>query len=204
MTGNQYRDLIASYIHHNYAPHGLVVYVEVALGKTVIGKDRYIDVFVIRPEDRKAIAIECKYQDSLGTVDEKIPYALQDLEALWVPGLPGVRRQGLVARRAAHARGVAAGRVLPARSRDAGARQAHARARPHARRDLRLVGSRAAREQALQAALAPGRLDDVEIGRLERDRVDQRGGIGRDRGLEHARAICRIEAPQLVSLAGLE
>ncbi len=86
MTGNQYRDLIASYIHHNYAAAGLVVYVEVSLGKTVIGKDRAIDVFVVRPEDRKAIAIECKYQDSVGTVDEKIPYALQDLEALWVPG----------------------------------------------------------------------------------------------------------------------
>jgi hypothetical protein len=86
MTGNQYRDLIASYIHHQYAEHGLVVYVEVPLGKTVIGKDRQIDVFVVRPADRKAIAIECKYQDSLGTVDEKIPYALQDLEALWVPG----------------------------------------------------------------------------------------------------------------------
>jgi len=86
VTGNQYRDLIASYIHHNYGPHGLVVYVEIALGKTVIGKDRCIDVFVIRPDDRKAIAIECKYQDSLGTVDEKIPYALQDLDALWVPG----------------------------------------------------------------------------------------------------------------------
>ena len=40
MTGNQYRDLIASYIHHNYAPHGLVVYVEITLGKTIIGKDR--------------------------------------------------------------------------------------------------------------------------------------------------------------------
>jgi len=86
MTGNDYRDLIASYIHHNYASHGLVVYVEISLGKTVIGKDRCIDVFVVRPQDRKAIAIECKYQDSLGTVDEKIPYALQDLEALWVPG----------------------------------------------------------------------------------------------------------------------
>jgi hypothetical protein len=86
MTGNDYRDLIASYIHHNYAPHGLVVYVEISLGKTVIGKDRYIDVFVVRPDDRKAVAIECKYQDSLGTVDEKIPYALLDLEALWVPG----------------------------------------------------------------------------------------------------------------------
>ena len=86
MTGNQYRDLIASYIHHNYAPAGLVVYTEISLGKTVIGKDRCIDVFAVRPDDRKAIAIECKYQDSLGTVDEKIPYALQDLEALWVPG----------------------------------------------------------------------------------------------------------------------
>src|SRR5262245_17297418 len=86
ITGNSYRDLIASYIHHNYAAEGLVVYLEVSLGKTVIGKDRCIDVFVVRPSDRKAIAIECKYQDSLGTVDEKIPYALQDLEALWVPG----------------------------------------------------------------------------------------------------------------------
>ena len=86
MTGNEYRDLIASYIHHHYGPHGLVVYVEIALGKTVIGKDRNIDIFVIRPDDRKAVAIECKYQDSVGTVDEKIPYALQDLEALWVPG----------------------------------------------------------------------------------------------------------------------
>jgi len=86
VTGHQYRDLIANYIHHNYAAEGLVVYVEVSLGKTVIGKDRAIDVFVVRPQDRKAIAIECKYQDSLGSVDEKIPYALQDLEALWVPG----------------------------------------------------------------------------------------------------------------------
>lgn len=87
MTGHQYRDLIASYIHHNFGGHGLVVYVEVSLGKTVIGKDRCIDVFVVRPDDRKALAIECKYQDSPGTVDEKIPYALQDLEALWVPGV---------------------------------------------------------------------------------------------------------------------
>src|SRR5690606_29642612 len=69
ITGNQYRDLIAGYIHHNYAPAGLDVYVEISLGKSVIGKDRCIDVFVVRPEDRKAVAIECKYQDSLGTVD---------------------------------------------------------------------------------------------------------------------------------------
>lgn len=86
MTGNQYRDLIAGYIDAAFGPHGLVVYTEVALGKTIIGKDRQIDVFVVRPTDQRAIAIECKYQDVPGTADEKIPYALADLAALWLPG----------------------------------------------------------------------------------------------------------------------
>lgn len=86
VTGNGYRDLIAAYIHHQYGEHGLVVYREINLGKTIIAKDRQIDVFVVRPADQKAIAIECKYQDVQGTADEKIPYALDDLAALWVPG----------------------------------------------------------------------------------------------------------------------
>ena len=43
-------------------------------------------MFVVRPSDQRALAIECKYQDALGSVDEKIPYALDDLHALWVPG----------------------------------------------------------------------------------------------------------------------
>src|SRR6185436_7061303 len=82
MTGHGFRDLIAAYIHHQYGDHGLVVYREVNLGKTIIAKDRQIDVFVMRPGDQRAIAIECKYQDVQG----KIPYALDDLAALWVPG----------------------------------------------------------------------------------------------------------------------
>jgi hypothetical protein len=86
MTGNGFRDLIAAYIHARYAAHGLAVYREVNLGKTIIGKDRQIDVFVMRSTDQKTLAIECKYQDVQGTADEKIPYALDDLAALWVPG----------------------------------------------------------------------------------------------------------------------
>jgi hypothetical protein len=86
VTGNEYRDLIASYVHNAFGPHGLVVYTEISLGKTIIGKDRQIDVFVVRPGDQRAIAIECKFQDSQGTADEKIPYALDDLAALWIPG----------------------------------------------------------------------------------------------------------------------
>lgn len=93
MTGHEYRDLVAAYIHRVYGGFGLSVYTEIALGKTIIGKDRKIDIFVVRAGDRArfapdhaALAIECKYQDAQGTTDEKIPYSLEDLEALWVPG----------------------------------------------------------------------------------------------------------------------
>lgn len=86
MTGAEYRDLIASYVHKNFGAAGLIVYTEVSLGKTIIGKDRAIDVFIVRQSDQRALAIECKMQDTRGTTDEKIPYALQDLEALRVTG----------------------------------------------------------------------------------------------------------------------
>jgi hypothetical protein len=83
---HDYRDLIAAYIDANFSRRGIVVYTEVSLGKTIIGKNRQLDVFVLRKEDQTALGIECKYQDSQGTTDEKIPYALQDLEAMWIPG----------------------------------------------------------------------------------------------------------------------
>jgi len=86
MTGNEYRDRIARYLARSYGAAGLVVYTEVELGKTIIGKDRKVDVFVVREADQRALAVECKYQDAQGTTDEKIPYALADLEAMRVPG----------------------------------------------------------------------------------------------------------------------
>ncbi len=82
----EYRDLIAAYIDTNFSRRGIVVYTEVSFGKTIIGKNRRLDVFALRRTDQRALGIECKYQDSQGTTDEKIPYALQDLEALWIPG----------------------------------------------------------------------------------------------------------------------
>jgi hypothetical protein len=111
LTGHQYKRAIASYIHHNYAAHGLVLYLEVSLGKTIIGKNRKIDVFVLRPSDQRALALECKYQQGPGTTDEKIHYALADLAALWIPGClvyagtgwsPGVKHTLEAARLAAY------------------------------------------------------------------------------------------------------
>jgi hypothetical protein len=85
VTGNEYRDLIAAYIVTQFGADGIIVYTEVSLGKTIIGKDRKLDVFVVRRADQRALAVECKFQDTQGTTDEMIPYALQDLEAMRVP-----------------------------------------------------------------------------------------------------------------------
>lgn len=86
MTGSDYANLVASYLAKRYGPRGLKVYREVRVGKSIIGKNRCIDVFCVREEDSRAFAVECKYQESVGTVDEKIPYALDDLDALPMAG----------------------------------------------------------------------------------------------------------------------
>lgn len=86
MTGKEYADRIASYIVANYGARGLKVYREITLGKTIIGKSRKVDLFVLHEPSNQALAIECKYQEGPGTADEKIPYAMDDLAALPVPG----------------------------------------------------------------------------------------------------------------------
>jgi len=85
VTGHEYADRIASYIVRNFGGRGIEVYREVFLGKTVIGKNRRVDMLVVEQGTREAIAVECKYQDSAGTVDEKIPYTLEDMQAMGMP-----------------------------------------------------------------------------------------------------------------------
>lgn len=82
MTGAEYAATVAEYVVRRFAGRDLKVYREVKVGKTIIGKNRSIDVFCVCARTNQAFAIECKYQDSQGTVDEKIPYALDDLKAL--------------------------------------------------------------------------------------------------------------------------
>jgi hypothetical protein len=85
MSGKEYADRVASYILKNFGSRGLTVYREVSMGKTIIGKNRHVDILVIHEPTKTVLAIECKYQDTLGTVDEKIPYAIQDMQAMGVP-----------------------------------------------------------------------------------------------------------------------
>ena len=86
MTGAEYSTLVATYVAGRFGDRGLKVYREVRIGKSIIGKNRCIDVFCVRESDNTAFAVECKYQESVGTVDEKIPYALDDLAALPMVG----------------------------------------------------------------------------------------------------------------------
>ena len=86
MTGTEYANRVAVYVARRFSARGLKVYREIKVGKSIIGKNRCIDVFCVSETTNKAFAIECKFQDSEGTVDEKIPYALDDLEAMPMPG----------------------------------------------------------------------------------------------------------------------
>lgn len=94
MTGAEYANLVASYLARRFASRGLNVFREIRVGKTIIGKDRCVDIFCVNDLAQKAFAIECKYQDSQGTVDEKIPYALDDVRALPMAGCIAYAGQG--------------------------------------------------------------------------------------------------------------
>ena len=94
MTGTEYANLVASYLSKRFAPRSLKVYREIRIGKTIIGKNRCIDIFCVADDSQKAFAIECKFQDVQGTVDEKIPYALDDLVALPIAGCIAYAGQG--------------------------------------------------------------------------------------------------------------
>ena len=97
MTGTEYANLVATYVARRFASRTLKVYREIRVGKTIIGKNRCIDIFCVNGDSGKAFAIECKFQDSIGTVDEKIPYALDDLRALPMAGCITYAGQGFSA-----------------------------------------------------------------------------------------------------------
>ena len=97
MTGGEYANLVASYVSKRFGSRQLKVYREIKVGKTIIGKNRCIDIFCVCESSNKAFAIECKFQDSQGTVDEKVPYALDDLRALPMAGCIAYAGQGFSA-----------------------------------------------------------------------------------------------------------
>jgi len=66
---------------------GLRVFKEVEVGRRLWGARRRIDVVVKNPKTGQTLGIECKYQATPGTAQEKIPAIVQDIQAWPIPGL---------------------------------------------------------------------------------------------------------------------
>jgi hypothetical protein len=86
VNGFEYRQLIGRYLAATYGSRGIDVYEEISLGTSTLGKTRRIDLLLLHAPSGRSLALECKFQDSAGTADEKIPYALEELRALRIPG----------------------------------------------------------------------------------------------------------------------
>ncbi len=66
---------------------GLKVSTEVEAARRLWGAKRRIDVVLVSEKTGKTLGIECKYQASRGTAEEKIPTTIQDIESWPIPGI---------------------------------------------------------------------------------------------------------------------
>jgi hypothetical protein len=82
-SGAELRDKVAALAQEL----GLQVKIEVRVGRRLWGAVRCIDVIVTRPDTGKTLGIECKYQGSGGTAEEKVPATMQDISAWPIPGI---------------------------------------------------------------------------------------------------------------------
>ena len=66
---------------------GLDAETEVSVGRRIWGARRRIDVVLRHPVTRKSLGIECKYQGSKGTAEEKIAGTIADIGAWPIRGI---------------------------------------------------------------------------------------------------------------------
>lgn len=66
---------------------GLEAETEVSVGRRVWGAKRRIDVVLRHPETRRSLGIECKYQGTQGSAEEKIAGTIEDIRAWPIRGI---------------------------------------------------------------------------------------------------------------------
>ena len=59
----------------------------VRVGRRLWGNVRVIDVVATDDRSRKTLGIECKFQASSGTAEEKLPALIEDIKAWPIPGI---------------------------------------------------------------------------------------------------------------------
>lgn len=76
---------------------GLEVRIEVRVGRRVWGAVRYIDVVLTHPTTRLALGVECKFQATSGSAEEKIAAVLNDIAAWPIRGIVVIAGPGFSA-----------------------------------------------------------------------------------------------------------
>ena len=66
---------------------GLETKEEYNVAKRIWGANRNIDVILLDPTTRKVLGIECKYQKTSGTIEEKLPATIEDIKAWPINGI---------------------------------------------------------------------------------------------------------------------
>ena len=89
---------------------GLEVYEQHRSGRRIWGRARRIDIMLRDPDQRLRLGIECKYQGTSGTAEEKIPATIQDMEAWAMRGIVVIHGEGFSENFPAFAR--ASGKVI--------------------------------------------------------------------------------------------
>lgn len=76
---------------------GLEARTEVKVGRRLWGAERRIDVVITEPTTRLRLGVECKYQGTSGTAEEKIPATIEDIKAWPIRGIITVAGEGFSA-----------------------------------------------------------------------------------------------------------
>ncbi len=116
MTGAAYANLIATYIARRFGARGVQVYREIRVGKSIIGKNRCIDVFCICEKIKPRVRDRVQVSGQPGHRRRKDPLRARRSRCPSDAGLHRVCGQGVFRRRPAHAAGVASRRLLPSRA----------------------------------------------------------------------------------------
>lgn len=66
---------------------GLEVHSQFRVARRIWGAERQIDVILAHKETRKTLGIECKYQSTGGSAEDKIMATIKDIETWPIPGL---------------------------------------------------------------------------------------------------------------------
>lgn len=82
-SGNELRDRVADLAREL----GLDAGIEVAVGRRIWGAKRRIDVVLRHEETRRSLGVECKFQQSQGSAEEKIAGTIEDIRAWPIRGI---------------------------------------------------------------------------------------------------------------------